>query len=116
MSSELETHDSGRDSTLMTQSSKHAAESYSPQRRTALVFTGTGTAGASHAGAVRALHEAGVKVDIVAGCGIGAVTALFAAIDAAERLWKNGGFWDPDAVRSLYPWRPALRLAVSAVA
>ena len=43
------------------------AEHYSPQRRTALVLTGTGTAGAYHAGVLRALHEAGVKLDIVAG-------------------------------------------------
>ncbi|HMB81767.1 MAG TPA: patatin-like phospholipase family protein, partial [Vicinamibacterales bacterium] len=42
---------------------------YSPQRRTALVLTGTGTAGAYHAGVLRALHEAGVKIDIVAGRG-----------------------------------------------
>ena len=33
--------------------------SYSPHLRTALVFTGTGTAGAYHAGVLRALHEAG---------------------------------------------------------
>src|SRR3989441_7246373 len=49
------------------------AEPYSPQRRTALVLTGTGTAGAYHAGVLRALHEAGVKLDIVAGRGIGVV-------------------------------------------
>jgi NTE family protein len=59
----------------------HSAEPYSPQRRTALVLTGTGTAGAYHAGALRALHEAGVKIDIVAGCGIGVVGALFVAVD-----------------------------------
>src|SRR5258707_1204473 len=34
-----------------------ALEPYSPRRRTALVLTGTGTAGAYHAGALRALHE-----------------------------------------------------------
>src|SRR2546425_1118303 len=54
------------------------AEPYSPQRRTALVLTGTGTAGAYHAGVLRALHEAGVKLDIVAGRGIGVVGALVA--------------------------------------
>ena len=48
-----------------------AHEPYSPQRRTALVLTGTGTAGAYHAGVLRALHEAGVKLDIVAGRGVG---------------------------------------------
>ena len=40
-------------------------EPYSPELRTAVVFTGTGTAGAYHAGVLRALHEAGVKIDVV---------------------------------------------------
>ena len=45
-------------------------------------MTGTGTAGAYHAGVLRALHESGVKIDLVAGAGIGAVSAAFTAIDA----------------------------------
>ena len=57
---------------------------YSPHRRTALVLTGTGTAGAYHAGVLRVLHEAGVKVDLVAGRGVGAVGAAFAAVDGAH--------------------------------
>ena len=69
------------------------ADSYSPQFRTALVLTGTGTAGAYHAGVLRALHEAGVKLDVVAGCGVGVVGALFAAIDGAQQLWDEKGFW-----------------------
>jgi len=89
---------------------------YSPQLRTALIFTGTGTAGAYHAGVLRALHEAGVKVDVVAGRGVGAVSALFAAIDASPRLWEDKGFWRSPGVRELYPWRAALQLAVLAVA
>lgn len=92
------------------------ADSYSPQRRTALVLTGTGTAGVYHAGVLRALHEAGVKLDIVAGRGIGAVGALFAAVDGAPRLWEDKGFWRSPRVRSLYPWRPMLRLCAGAVA
>jgi predicted acylesterase/phospholipase RssA len=73
-------------------------------------LTGTGTAGAYHAGVLRALHEAGVKLDIVAGRGIGAVGALFAAIDGAQSLWSDRGFWKAAGVRSLYPWRPPLRV------
>ena len=92
-----------------------SAEPYSPQLRTALLLTGTGTAGAYHAGVLRALHEAGVKLDIVAGRGIGVVGALFAAIDGAQQLWDEKGFWRARAVRSLYPWRPTLRLAAWAV-
>ena len=92
------------------------AEPYSPQRRTALVLTGIGTAGAYHAGVLRALHEAGVKLDIVAGRGVGVVGALFAAIDGVQRLWDEKGFWRAPAVRSLYPWRAVWRLAARAVA
>src|SRR5215470_4467783 len=57
-------------------------DSYSPQLRTALVLSGVGTAGAYHAGVLRALHEAGVKIDVVAGRGIGVVSALFVAVGA----------------------------------
>ena len=89
---------------------------YAPQLRTALVLTGTGTAGAYHAGVLRALHEAGVKLDIVAGRGIGAVSALFAAIDGGQSLWSDRGFWRVPGVKQLYPWRLALRVFVWAIA
>ena len=91
-------------------------DSYSPQLRTALVLTGIGTAGAYHAGVLRALHEAGVKLDVVAGRGIGAVGALFAAIDGAQRLWEERGFWRSPGVRSFYSWRPVVRMAAWAAA
>ena len=85
---------------------------YSPHVRTALVLTGTGTAGAYHAGVLRALHEAGVKIDLVAGRGIGAVGAAFAAIDGASQLWQPTGLWGAAGATRLYRWRPALRAAV----
>src|SRR5438094_8663141 len=93
-----------------------ADTSYSPQRRTALILTGTGTAGAYHAGVLRALHESGVKLDVVAGRGIGVVGALFAAIDGAQRLWDQKGFWSAPVVRSLYGFRFIARLLCWAVA
>ncbi len=81
-------------------------------QRTALVLTGTGTAGAYHAGVLRALHEAGVKIDIVAGRGMGAVGALFTAVDAAARLWEPNGLWlGKPQVSGLYEWRPIWRAA-----
>src|SRR5256885_10185318 len=89
-----------------------AAEPYSPQLRTALVLTGTGTAGAYHAGVLRALHEAGVKLDVVAGRGVGAIGALFAAIDGAQRLWEDKGFWRTPEVRALYRWRGVAQVIV----
>ena len=89
---------------------------YSPQVRTALVLTGTGTAGAYHAGVLRALHEAGVKIDMVAGRGIGALGAVFAAIDGGQRLWEERGFWRSPAVARFYRWSRLVRLAAAAFA
>src|SRR6185503_14414605 len=82
-----------------------ASFSYSPERRTALVLTGTGADGAYHAGVLRALHEAGIKIDLVCGRGIGAVGAVLTAVDGAERLWDSKGLWRASAVRDLYRWR-----------
>lgn len=93
-----------------------AADSYSPQLRTALVLTGTGTAGAYHAGVLRALHESGVKIDVVAGRGVGVVGALFAAIDGAQRLWDEKGFWQAPVVASLYGFRAVVRIVCWALA
>ena len=84
---------------------------YSPHLRTALVLTGTGTAGAYHAGVLHALHEAGVKIDLVAGRGVGVVGAMFAAVDGAARLWEPGGLWRADGVGRLYRWRATLQAA-----
>lgn len=78
---------------------------YSPERRTALVFTGTGADGAYHAGALRALTEAGVKIDVVGGRGIGALGAVLAAVDGGSQLWEEGGFWRGKSIATLYRWR-----------
>src|SRR5438093_10598071 len=93
-----------------------SADPYSPQRRTALVLSGTGTAGAYHAGVLRALHEAGVKLDVVAGRGVGVIGAVFAAVDGAQRLWDEKGFWHAPAVRTMYGWHTLPRLIVGALA
>jgi hypothetical protein len=93
-------------------------DSYSPERRTALLFTGTGADGAYHAGAMRALQEAGVKIDIVGGRGIGAVSAVLVAVDGGAQLWEEGGFWRSAGVADLYRWRwpfRALRLLAIAM-
>jgi hypothetical protein len=80
-------------------------DAYSPERRTALLFTGTGADGAYHAGAMRAIQEAGVKVDVVGGRGIGAVAAVLGAVDGGSQLWEHGGFWRSPAVETFYQWR-----------
>ena len=84
---------------------------YSPKRRTAVVFTGSGTTGAYHAGVLRALDESGVKIDLVVGSGIGAVTAAFAAVGGGAKLYGNGGLWDGASFKAFYRLRPALQLA-----
>jgi hypothetical protein len=95
----------------------HASrDAYSPQSRTALVLTGSGTAGAYHAGVLRAFQEAGVKVDVVAGTGMGVASAVFAAVDGGAQLWEEGGFWRSAMTRRYYRVRPALRAAAWALA
>ena len=84
---------------------------YIPRLKTALVLTGTGTAGAYHAGVLCALQEAGVKIDLIAGRGIGVVGAMFGAIDGGSRLWDTDGLWRTRGIRKLYRWRPVLRVA-----
>ena len=51
------------------------------ERPVGLVLSGGGARGYAHLGVMRALEEAGVPVDIVAGTSIGAVMAAFAAFD-----------------------------------
>ncbi|HUF57742.1 MAG TPA: patatin-like phospholipase family protein [Thermohalobaculum sp.] len=84
---------------------------YSTRLRTALVLTGSGTAGAYHAGVLRALHEAGIRIDLVAGRGAGAIGAALSAIDGGARLWEADGIWRTPSARAFYPWRTPLRLA-----
>ena len=84
---------------------------YSPERRTALVLCGTGAQGAYQAGVLRALQEAGVKIDVMAGQGVGAGAAALAAIDGAARMWDAAGLWRGAAARALYRWKWPLRVA-----
>lgn len=84
---------------------------YSTRLRTALVLTGSGTAGAYHAGVLRGLHEAGVKIDIVAARGVGAIGAFFAAVDGGARLWEDKGLWRGPAAAGFYGWRGPVRVA-----
>jgi hypothetical protein len=89
---------------------------YSPKRRTALIFTGSGTSGAFHAGALKALDESGVKIDLVVGSGVGVVAAAFSAVAGGAKLYGPGGFWDGLRWSSLYALRPVLRVALTLLA
>jgi hypothetical protein len=96
---------------LTSDAPAESARPYSTRLRTALILTGTGTAGAYHAGVLRALHEAGLRIDVVAGRGIGAAGALFAAVDGGARLWDKTGLWKQGALAHAYRWRQPLRVA-----
>jgi len=93
----------------VTDASPDRRVAYSPDLRTAVVLSGTGADGAYHAGVLRALQEAGLRVDVLAGHGVGTVGALFAGIDGAARLWGPNGLWRRKAIAGLYPWRGSLR-------
>jgi hypothetical protein len=84
---------------------------YSPERRTAVVLAGTGAHGAYHAGVLRALEESGVKVDVYAGHGVGAATAVLAAIGGHASLWDASGLWRAAGTRAWYGWKPSIRWA-----
>jgi len=88
-----------------------ADSSYSPRLRTGVVLCGTGTAGAYQAGVLRALAEAGVKIDVLAAHGAGVFTGLCAAIDGGARLWDPAGPWTGARLGRAYRWRGALRAA-----
>jgi len=90
--------------------------SYSPDRRTALVLCGTGAHGAYHAGVLRALQEVGVRIDLIAGHGVGAGSAAVAAIDGAARLSDPEGVWRRPGTAALYGWRSRLVAAGSVAA
>ncbi len=85
--------------------------SYSTRLRTAVVLTGAGTAAAYHAGVLRALHEAGLKIDLVAGRGAGTIGAFFTAVDGGVRLWDADGIWRSPGAARFYGWRPPLKAA-----
>lgn len=88
-----------------------ALPSYAPRLRTALVLCGAGTAGVYHAGVLRALAEAGIKVDLVAAHGAGSLGALAGAVDSGAPLWAESGPWSSPRLSLAYRWRRALRVA-----
>ncbi len=93
-----------------------AESSYSPGLRTAVVLCGAGTAGVYQSGVLRALVEAGVKIDVLAAHGAGAIPALCGAIDGGARLWDPASPWLSPSLRRSYRWRPALRIAALGLA
>ncbi len=85
---------------------------YSPRLRTGVILCGAGTAGAYHAGVLKALTEAGIKLDVLAAHGAGVMTALAAAIDGGAKVWDPAGPWTAPALKRAYRWRAALRISM----
>src|SRR6188508_375151 len=85
---------------------------YSPRLRTGVILCGAGTAGAYHAGVLKALTEAGIKLDVLAAHGAGVMTALAAAIDGGAKVWDPAGLWTAPALKRAYRWRAALRISM----
>ncbi len=88
-----------------------ALSSYAPRLRTAVVLCGAGTAGAYHAGVLRALVDAGVKIDLIAAHGAGGIGALSGAADGVADLSSATGPWSSLRLKRAYRWRAALRFA-----
>ena len=85
--------------------------SYSPRLRTGVVLCGTGTAGAYQAGVLRALAEAGVKIDVIAAHGAGVDDGAL----RRDRRRRHGSGTRRAVDRasgfaSAYRWRAALRV------
>ena len=90
------------------------ADPYVPERRTALVLSGSGVDGAYQAGVLRALHESGIKIDLVAGRGIGVLGAVLFAIEGAAVLWDQRSPWTGGRSARLYLIRWPFRVVGSA--
>jgi hypothetical protein len=65
---------------------------------------------------LRAFHEAGLRLDLVAARRIGSVGAMFAAVDGGQRLWDRAGLWKGGSLAHAYRWRLPLRIAGWAMA
>src|ERR1700733_5494410 len=78
-------------------------------RRTAVVFAGSGAFGAYYAGVLKALDEAGVRVDILVGSGVGVLAATFGAAASGSELYGEKGLWRELSSRRVFRLRPGLR-------
>lgn len=78
-------------------------------QRTAVVFAGSGASGAYHAGVLKALDEAGVRIDLMVGSGVGVLAAMFGAAAAGSSLYGEKGLWRDLSARRVFKLRPGFR-------
>jgi hypothetical protein len=77
--------------------------------RTAVVFAGSGASGAYHAGVLKALDEAGVRVDFMVGSGVGVLAAAFGSAAAGSALYGENGLWSWVTTRRVFALRRTFR-------
>ncbi len=77
--------------------------------RTAVVFAGSGASGAYHAGVLKALDEAGVRIDLMVGSGVGVVAAAFGAAASGPVLYGEKGLWREISARRVFRLRSGFR-------
>lgn len=77
--------------------------------RTAVVFAGSGASGAYHAGVLKALDEAGVRIDFMVGSGVGVLAAAFGAGASGAALYGEKGLWSWITTRRVFELRSTLR-------
>ena len=82
---------------------------HSAKQRTAVVFAGSGASGAYHAGVLKALDEAGVKIDLLVGSGVGVLAATFGAAASGSTLYGDQGLWREISARRVFRLRSAFR-------
>ena len=78
-------------------------------RRTAVVFAGSGASGAYHAGVLKALDEAGVRIDLMVGSGVGVLAAAFGAAGSGASLYGDKGLWRELSSRRVFRLRASFR-------
>jgi hypothetical protein len=77
--------------------------------RTAVVFAGSGASGAYHAGVLKALDEAGVRIDLMVGSGVGVLAAAFGAAASGPVLYGEKGLWGEISARRVFRLRSGFR-------
>jgi hypothetical protein len=77
--------------------------------RTAVVFAGSGASGAYHAGVLKALDEAGVRIDLMVGSGVGVLAAAFGAAASGSVLYGEKGLWREISARRVFRLRSGFR-------
>lgn len=89
---------------------------FSPRRRTAAILIGEGTGSAYLAGVMKALNNAGVRIDVVLGKGAGALVAALFAIDADRQLGGDDGLLARVGKRPPWQLRPLYKVTLACLA